>query len=688
LGTRKPQASRVQKRSARDRRLISAGIGLGLALLLIGAAFRAHRAASGSGADRSAPARGARTHSASGAPPTVDPQGAGARASAGATGSDARERSLLDAVARQPKDARAREQLGTFYVETGRPFEGLWELQEALSLDPDDLPTRMSVANALAAARCPDEALTELRALLVQYPGRVEVCRRLADLYLATGRPKSAVAALRQARDLHRSPEALLVLGRACESLNRADEAERALHEAQQLLPAALEPYLHLGWLYLHRSQANEAEHAFLAARVLAPAQPEPRYGLGLTYQRRARPGDRARAEAELRAAIQLDPEHVGAQRDLGRLLLARRQYHEAGEHFLQALRATNDAEACRGMAEALGAVGRRVEAQYHWGLYYTRKDLRPRAAAAFQAMAALEPERTEAVLLLSETYFRMKQQERGVKVIEAALRHHPRDAALYERLAALYVALGNHPAARRVCQAWLRVHPNAAAPHWVLGKMAVDSLRVEEGVRELERAVGADPGNAEFAHALAVALLRRPSASAGAGDDRSSGPADHPRQENQQRAVQLLEAAIQRAPDVARYRSQLGLTLRQQGDLEGARQQLLRSLDLDPHEASVYSNLVSVSRQLRRPDQVRFWSPLVRTVEDRTRDELRLWRSVWDRPTDQAAYYRLAEFLIRTGDLSKAESQLQEALRLRPRWPEARQALEAVSGVVHVRSG
>jgi Flp pilus assembly protein TadD len=643
---------------------------LGLALLLIGAAFRAHRAASGSGL------RGGRIPNASGPPPSVDRQGASARDSSGAAVSDARERSLLDAAARQPNDARAHEQLGTFYVETGRPFAGLWELQEARSLAPDDLVTRLSLADALAAGRFPEQALTELHALRIRYPGRVEICRRLADLYLATGRPESAAAALRQVPEVHRSPEALLVFARASQSLKRYDEAVRALREAQQLQPASPEPYQFLGRLYLERGEAGEAEQAFLAARVLAPTQPEPRYGLGLCYVRRARSGDGAKAEAELRTAIQLDPGHAGARRELGRLLLSRRQYREAGEQFLQALRGSKDAEACRGMAEALAAVGHRVESEYHWGLYYTRKDLRPRAAAAFQRMAALEPERTEAALLLSETYFRMKLQERGVKVIEASLQRHPRDAVLYERLAALYVALGNRQAATRVCRAWLGVQPNAAAPHWVLGKMAVDGLDIERGVGELEQAVRAEPQSAEFSYALAVALLRQ-----------TTGPA-HPRPKNQQRAVQLLQFAIRQSPGVAGYHAQLGLTLGQQGDVEGARRELLRSLDLDPHEAPVYSNLVAVARRLRRPDQVRFWAPLVRAVEDRTREELRLWRSVWDHPTDEAAYYHLAEFLIRTGDLTKAESQLQEALRLRPHWTEARQALEAVSGVVHVRSG
>jgi Flp pilus assembly protein TadD len=153
-------------------------------------------------------------------------------------------------------------------------------------------------------------------------------------------------------------------------------------------------------------------------------------------------------------------------------------------------------------------------------------------------------------------------------------------------------------------------------------------------------------------------------------------------------RATRLLEGAIQQTPNVARYRNELGLALRRRGDAERARQQFLRSLDLDPHEAPVYSNLVAVAHQLDRPQQVRFWSPLVRAVEDRTRDELLLWRSAWDRPADGAAYYQLAEFLIRTGDLPKAQSQLEEALRLRPQWPEARQTLERVSSIVHVRNG
>lgn len=623
-------------RPPRPRRLLLAGIGAGIAALALILGVRAFRPATGVAS-----------------PVPKDP-----------------EQVLREAVAREPGNARARERLGTFYVETGRPFTGLWELQEARVLDPHDLVTGLGIARALEDGRFPELAAAELKALLARYPGRIEVCRRLADFYLATGRPTEAIRALRGAENLEKSPEALLVLGRACQTTGQYEEAEKRMQAAQRLMPTAAEPYYHLGRLYLDAGETAQAEQAFLAARVLMPSRPEPRVGLGLTYLKRGGPDGRRKAEAEFRAAIERAPNHAVAHTRLGQICLARKEYQAAAEHFVRALRAEKNVEACRGMAVALAAMGRPVEAQYHWGLFYTRKDLRPRSAEAFRKMQELDPERTEATLLLTETYVRMKQEQRGVALVEAALARHPDDPVLHERLAALHFASGNRRAARRACQTWLRLQPEAAAPHWILGKIAVDALRLEEGLLHLEQAVARDPKNPEYAYALAVALLKRPTP------------------ENRERARELLHRAIRLAPDVARYRNQFGLLLRADGDLEAALRQFLLSLDLDPHEPPVTMNVVSVARQLNRPHQVRLWSPLVRAVEDRTREELALWRAVWDHPTDEEALFRLAQFLIRTGELTKAQSQLEEALRLRPSWPEARQALETVREIVHVQRG
>jgi tetratricopeptide (TPR) repeat protein len=574
------------------------------------------------------------------------------------------EQKLLAAVAQHPRDARAREQLGSYYVGTGKPFTGLWRLQEARALDPHDLKTGLGIATALEAGRFPDAALAELRALLKRYPGRVEICRRVADILLATGRPQEAAAALTTATELSRSPEALIVLARARQSMRQFDAAEKAMRQAQLLVPGRPEPQYYLGRLYLDRGDTAKAERAFLAARYLKPDLAEPHYGLGLTYLQRAGPKDATNAEAAFRAAVERSPDHAGARRELGRLYLKRRRYPQAAEQFVGALRASRDAEACRGMAEALAAMGRSVESKYHWGLYYTRKDLRPRSAVAFREMSSLDPGRKEAVLLLTEAYFRMKQQERAVPLVEASLQRFPGDPVLLERLAVLSVANLNPPAAVKACREWLDVEPKAAKPHWIMGRLALDNQRVDEAIQELEQAVALDPNDPEFAVALARALQQRPTP------------------ENQRRVGELLAAAVRRGPDVPGYRDRLGQFLRDQGDLEGARREFLAALDRNPHEPPVYTNLVAVARQTRRPHQVRLWSPLVRIVQNRTREEMRLWRRAWDRPQEAAACYDLARFLIRTGELTKAESQLEEALRLRPGWIEARQSLTVVRDV------
>src|SRR5262249_25865184 len=163
----------------------------------------------------------------------------------------------------------------------------------------------------------------------------------------------------------------------AYQSLKRYAEAERAFKTAQRLLPDTPEPLYQLGSLYLDRGDTGPARQAFLAVQHLAPFRPEPHYGTGMTYLRRAGPGDLSKAEKEFRTAIQLDPRYSPARRELGRLYLLRRQYRQAGEQFFLAVRAAKDVESYRGMAQALAGVGRRIESEYHWGLYYTHKDLR-----------------------------------------------------------------------------------------------------------------------------------------------------------------------------------------------------------------------------------------------------------------------------------------------------------------------
>ena len=95
--------------------------------------------------------------------------------------------------------------------------------------------------------------------------GRYEILGSLAtggmaEIYLATGHPESAVAVLRRAGGLDRSPQALLLLGRAYRSLKSDDAAERtACHHARKLLQARqVELVLDRAMLEPARNRAGE----------------------------------------------------------------------------------------------------------------------------------------------------------------------------------------------------------------------------------------------------------------------------------------------------------------------------------------------------------------------------------------------------------------------------------------------
>jgi hypothetical protein len=82
---------------------------------------------------------------------------------------------------------------------------------------------------------------------------------------------------------------------------------------------------------------------------------------------------------------------------------------------------------------------------------------------------------------------------------------------------------------------------------------------------------------------------------------------------------------------------------------------------------------------RLNRPAPAAFYPEVIRAMQQRFGEESLLWTRVWRHPEDAEAHLKLARFLCRTADLTKARRQLEQALALRPDWPEARQLLTTV---------
>lgn len=587
----------------------------------------------------------------------------------------AAEQALLDAVAAAPAgDPAPARRLGDFYADDGRPFAALWAYARALDASPGDVPTTLGVARALEAGLLYEAAIARLKSVLAREPSHPEAAARLAGLYLRTGRPEQALVVLVAAGSVSSArrasgPDALALLeGRARQAMGDATGAHAAYRRAAEAGGAeAPEAWWRLGRLALEEGKLPEARQALERAATLAPL--EPRYAVDLA---RALAADgtaagREAALARLREVARGVP-YAPAFYEAGRLLRAQGRLPQAAAAFARATAADrNFADAYHELAELLDRTGRRAEAHYQRALYFSVRDLRVRSMREYLAMFEADPSRPDGLLLASQSRFKMQQNAQGVALARRARDRFPAHPEVREQLAALLILVNDRQAAAEICRDWLKAEPEAAAPLRMLGRIAVADLRFEEGIQYYERALGKEPENADFLIALGEALLSAPGA------------------ENRARAVEVLARAAVLSPADARARYHLGVALMQTGRPEEALRQLLRTLDLDPNRGPTYSTVVQLARRLRQPGPIALFGPIVREVEDRLREELALWRQTWDHPDDPGGYLTLARFLIRTAEPAKAEAQLEEALRLRPRWSEARAELLRVRRLLAV---
>ena len=378
-----------------------------------------------------------------------------------------------------------------------------------------------------------------------------------------------------------------------------------------------------------------------------------------MSYARDPAPGGADRAGQAFDEALRRAPGYVPALLQLGLLFQHHARYREAAQRFLDAIdRAPTEPEPHLLLATAFSAMGETAEAHRQRGLYYSLSAQPARALAEYERFQRACPEKLDGPLLISQSYIQMQQNERAAAVVDAALRRHPGEPALLERLGSLYILTHSLAEAGQVAAAWLRAHPDAARPHSLLGRVARGSHRMDEAIREFEAALAREPNNAEYASALGSALAQNPAPAA------------------RQRALSLLRQAVALSPREPDYHHQLGVLQQQWGQPEPARREFLATLSLDPDRSSAYNNLTQVSQALRRPRQVALWAAAMRAVQERLSEEKRQYREIGEHPDDPGRYYALAKMLLQNGKLMQAQSQLEQALQMRPGWPEARRLL------------
>ncbi len=278
--------------------------------------LRSSRAHKGLAAALSAAGKGAEAVTAARKAVELDPNSAEAHSTLGAVLLASDPKTWNDAIAeaqdgafKNPKNPEVQMIVGKIFAADGRLDQAASSYRRALETDPDFMPARVALVNALFIKGDLDGALAESRKLAAAAPNSGDVQVQFGELLLRKNDYENAVAPLEKAvKLLPGSAEAHYYLGRAYHFTSRTKEALAPYEKAVQLQPSNLDFRATYGLILAQNGQFEKA------AEELKKVVASPGYknsagftNLGFAYRSMDRNDE---AITAYRKALELDPKN------------------------------------------------------------------------------------------------------------------------------------------------------------------------------------------------------------------------------------------------------------------------------------------------------------------------------------------------------------------------------------------
>lgn len=201
-----------------------------------------------------------------------------------------------------------------------------------------DTAQGLARARTLLDLKRHDEAASLLAGVVASDPGNSTAWCLLTLAHLGAGRNTDAAAAAERAIAAAPAQDWPYRLASIAQlRLDHAQAALRAAEEARRLAPQEWRCHLCIAQATLAtRENFDQAAAAAAKARELAPGEPDVYLISGKVSLAR---GKRAEARGFQERALALDPEHVGAMNELGKIRLRQLGGAAAAHHFVQAAR-------------------------------------------------------------------------------------------------------------------------------------------------------------------------------------------------------------------------------------------------------------------------------------------------------------------------------------------------------------
>jgi len=448
-----------------------------------------------------------------------------------------RFRSLLDQAS---SDQAAAKKVAECYVQLGRWQEAKdWIDQH----DHKDADFRLLRARSDLGALRLREAASELQSLLKDSPEVPAVYYYLAQVDLRQEEPAAAQQAFNEA--LRAQPGYLpALLGLGSIRLQEGD-ANVALNYASQVIATSFwlaDAHLLAGSAYLLKGDQDQAQRAFELAAGLNPRSPEVQERLGKILSIR---GNFSDSEKDYETSLALAPDYATALNGLSEILVKQGKMKQASARIDRQI--TTQPKAY----QLFVAKAEFCIAQKDW----------PCAERNYKQAIALNPYYVNGYLALAHVYAATNRPDPMIQQYEAARAKFPDYLQTYILLGQVYAYIGDASHAQQAYQDALRVDPNFYQAQMNLARLYADrGESLADALQLAQKAKATQPDDPNVNDTLGWVYYKQGLYSS---------------------AVQPLEAAVTKNPQVATFQFHLGMTYLAAGQLAQAHTSLQTALNL-----------------------------------------------------------------------------------------------------------
>jgi putative PEP-CTERM system TPR-repeat lipoprotein len=519
------------------------------------------------------------------------------------TGDSAKAQEMLSlAVGMAPDSAPMRTRLAASLIASGEVAQGARELATVLASHPDDPQAEYLQALALFKQGNDDGALAKAATLAEKRPTDPQPVLLSARVLERRGNVDGARDAYQRALERDpRNTDAMYSLARLSREAGDIEIASERFRSVLLLEPGHLPSLSGLARIALDAGQPGEALLLYEQVRDANPESPALHLQLANLYTRQGRPLD---ALAAAQQAARLAPDNPRVMLALGQAQLAAEQGDaalatlgglvarlpdSADVHLAHAraqLHANDTAGARASLLRALDLAPDSVRIITSLAELDIREGRHDVAMDVARKMQQSRPGQAKGYLLEGDVLMARQQPAAAIAAYEAALEQGP-TWPVVSKLQAVYGDTGDTARADALVRNWLVEHPEDVTARVALANDLVRRGELELATREHEWALQYQPDNVLILSHLAQLKGKagEPQALDYARRAHELSPDDPQVQgtygwllaENQdpRQGLELLEAAIEKAPGNPEIRYHLAATLALTGDRYRARKEL-----------------------------------------------------------------------------------------------------------------